>query len=64
MTFQLERGFSGFSVEESWIFGDFLKGFNCCCTQMQNVGALLTITAMAADRFELIPVMLISYMIV
>nr|XP_039263437.1 uncharacterized protein LOC120339389 [Styela clava] len=42
---------TGFSIEEAWVFGDFLMGFNGCFTQLQNIGVLLTITAMATDRY-------------
>ncbi|CAK8681429.1 uncharacterized protein LOC143459666 isoform X2 [Clavelina lepadiformis] len=42
---------TGFSVERSWLFGEFLSGVNACSVQLQNVGILLTITAMSIDRY-------------
>nr|XP_002125985.1 histamine H2 receptor [Ciona intestinalis] len=42
---------TGFSIEETWNFGDFLTGFNASFVQLQNTGIFLTISAMAIDRF-------------
>ena len=42
--------YSGFSIEKSWRFGEFFAGFNASFVQLQNIGLILTITAMSIDR--------------